>query len=142
MMPVKPQRKPLISIGGNCSIPCLVNAKPIPHKRGTEIAKDRGLILVDTKYEFGKNSNGEIVWAGNTYQRFPVQVEGFKYQKGQLPRPTLTVSNVLGKEVYVSSNFVNRSFNKTIDLSEFGKGVYLLTIRNSETSITEKIIIE
>ena len=42
------------------------------------------------------NSNGEIVWAGNTYQRFPVQVEGFKYQKGQLPRPTLTVSNVLG----------------------------------------------
>ena len=42
------------------------------------------------------NSNGEIVWAGNSYQRFPVQVEGFKYQKGQLPRPTLTVSNVLG----------------------------------------------
>ena len=30
-------------------------------QRGTEIAKDRGLILVDTKYEFGKNSNGEIV---------------------------------------------------------------------------------
>ena len=55
---------------------------------------------------------------------------------------SITVSNVLGKEVYVSSNFVNRSFNKTIDLSEFGKGVYLLTIRNSETSITEKIIIE
>tara|TARA_B100001750_G_scaffold194032_1_gene165278 strand:- start:1112 stop:2050 length:939 start_codon:yes stop_codon:yes gene_type:complete len=30
-------------------------------QRGTEIAKDRGLILVDTKYEFGKNSNGDIV---------------------------------------------------------------------------------
>ena len=42
------------------------------------------------------NSNGEIVWAGNTYQRFPVQAEGFAYQKGQIPRPTLTVSNVLG----------------------------------------------
>ncbi|MGO1752579.1 MAG: phosphoribosylaminoimidazolesuccinocarboxamide synthase, partial [Psychroflexus sp.] len=30
-------------------------------KRGTEIAKDRGLILVDTKYEFGKNKDGEIL---------------------------------------------------------------------------------
>ena len=28
--------------------------------RGTEIAKEKGLILVDTKYEFGKDSNGVI----------------------------------------------------------------------------------
>ena len=28
--------------------------------RGTEIAKQKGLILVDTKYEFGKDSNGVI----------------------------------------------------------------------------------
>ena len=28
--------------------------------RGTEIAKERGLILVDTKYEFGKDSDGNI----------------------------------------------------------------------------------
>ena len=30
-------------------------------QRGTEIAAERGLILVDTKYEFGKTSDGEIV---------------------------------------------------------------------------------
>lgn len=30
------------------------------YQRGTEIAADKGLILVDTKYEFGKDSNGEI----------------------------------------------------------------------------------
>ena len=30
-------------------------------KRGTEIAASRGLILVDTKYEFGKTVDGEIV---------------------------------------------------------------------------------
>lgn len=30
-------------------------------QRGTEIAADRGLILVDTKYEFGKTNEGEIV---------------------------------------------------------------------------------
>ncbi|PJB12380.1 MAG: phosphoribosylaminoimidazolesuccinocarboxamide synthase [Flavobacteriales bacterium CG_4_9_14_3_um_filter_40_17] len=29
--------------------------------RGTEIAKKRGLILVDTKYEFGKTTDGKIV---------------------------------------------------------------------------------
>ncbi|SEB39295.1 phosphoribosylaminoimidazole-succinocarboxamide synthase [Tenacibaculum sp. MAR_2009_124] len=30
-------------------------------ERGTEIAKKRGLILVDTKYEFGKTKDGKIV---------------------------------------------------------------------------------
>jgi len=29
-------------------------------QRGTEMAKDQGLILVDTKYEFGKGENGQI----------------------------------------------------------------------------------
>ena len=28
--------------------------------RGTEIAEERGLLLVDTKYEFGKDKNGVI----------------------------------------------------------------------------------
>ena len=40
------------------------------------------------------NANGKIVWAGNEYLRFPVQATGFAYQRGQLPRPTLTVSNM------------------------------------------------
>ena len=31
------------------------------YQRGTEIAKEKGLILVDTKYEFGKTKNGQIV---------------------------------------------------------------------------------
>jgi phosphoribosylaminoimidazole-succinocarboxamide synthase len=30
-------------------------------QRGTEMAKERGLILVDTKYEFGKDTNGNII---------------------------------------------------------------------------------
>jgi lambda family phage minor tail protein L len=43
-----------------------------------------------------QNGNGEIVWQGNTYARFPVEAEGFEFTgKGQIPRPTLTVSNVL-----------------------------------------------
>ncbi len=31
------------------------------YERGTQIAKERGLILVDTKYEFGKTKDGKIV---------------------------------------------------------------------------------
>ena len=54
----------------------------------------------------------------------------------------IVVSDMLGKEVYASSSFVNGNFNENIDLSAFDKGVYLLTISNSNTSITEKIVIE
>ena len=39
----------------------LENYTKILFKKGSEIARDRGLILVDTKYEFGKTKNGDIV---------------------------------------------------------------------------------
>ena len=42
------------------------------------------------------NLNQEIIWNGNSYQRFPIQAEGFEYKGGQLPRPTLTISNATG----------------------------------------------
>ena len=43
------------------------------------------------------NSNAEIVWQGNTYQRFPITFEGAEFTgRGQVPRPTLTVANLGG----------------------------------------------
>jgi len=39
------------------------------------------------------NANGQIVWDGDSYLRFPIQVSGFAFQKGQLPRPKMIVSN-------------------------------------------------
>ena len=64
------------------------------------LALDNSLHGATTVYRFHAGSslkdNGEIVWAGNSYQRFPVKAEGFAFQKGQLPRPTLTISNALG----------------------------------------------
>ena len=61
---------------------------------------DNSLHGATTIYRFHNGSslkdNGEIVWASNSYQRFPIQAEGFAFRKGQLPRPTLTVSNALG----------------------------------------------
>ena len=39
------------------------------------------------------NANAKIVWDGNDYLRFPIQATGFAFQKGQIPRPKLTISN-------------------------------------------------
>tara|TARA_B100000424_G_scaffold129928_1_gene98472 strand:- start:150 stop:731 length:582 start_codon:yes stop_codon:yes gene_type:complete len=59
---------------------------------------DNALHGATTVYRFhaGTNldANGKIVWDGNEYLRFPVEATGFAYQRGQLPRPTLTVSNM------------------------------------------------
>ena len=42
------------------------------------------------------NNNQDIIWAGNQYIKMPIQASGFAFQKGQLPRPKLTVSNARG----------------------------------------------
>jgi len=42
------------------------------------------------------NLNGEVVFAGNSYLRFPVEASGFAYQRGQIPRPTISISNAFG----------------------------------------------
>ena len=53
----------------------------------------------------GMNSNTNIIWQGNTYTKFPVIAEGFEYVgRGTLPRPTLTVSNVLGTITALMAN--------------------------------------
>ena len=62
---------------------------------------DSTLHGASTVYRFHNGSNlkdnGEVVWAGNSYQRFPIQCEGFEFSgNGTLPRPTITVSNILG----------------------------------------------
>lgn len=43
------------------------------------------------------NANGEVVWAGNSYLRFPIECSGFEFgSSGTLPRPQISVSNILG----------------------------------------------
>ena len=64
------------------------------------------------------NSNAEIVWQGNSYQRLPIEASGFAYSgRGQTPRPQLTMSNFGG---------ITRS-GSVIDVSGF------LTIINQTT---------
>ena len=58
---------------------------------------------VDFSYRFHAgtspyNSNGNVIWDGNTYSALPIEAEGFEYQaeSGQLPRPRIRVANLLG----------------------------------------------
>ena len=73
---------------------------------------DTALHGANTIYRFhsGTNldANGEIIFAGNSYLRFPIQATGFAYQRGQLPRPKLTISNATGfiSAILVSVNQV------------------------------------
>lgn len=51
------------------------------------------------RFHAGANldANGDLVWAGNTYQKFPLEADGFEYNgQGQLPRPKIRVANILG----------------------------------------------
>ena len=59
---------------------------------------DPALHGANTIYRFhagtNLNANGEIVWDGNSYLRFPVQATGFAYKRGHLPRPQISISNI------------------------------------------------
>jgi len=42
------------------------------------------------------NANTDIIWANKRYFRIPIEATGFAYQRGQLPRPKIVVSNAQG----------------------------------------------
>ena len=61
---------------------------------------DNSLHGATTTYYFHSgsnlNANNKIKWQTVEYLRFPIQASGFAFQKGQLPRPKLSVSNATG----------------------------------------------
>ena len=43
------------------------------------------------------NTNTDIVWQGNSYQKFPAEATGFEFtSKGQIPRPIFKLANLVG----------------------------------------------
>ena len=55
---------------------------------------------------------------------------------------TIKITNVLGQKVFATSSLVIGIYKENIDLSAFQKGVYLIEIKNSTATITERIIVE
>ena len=54
----------------------------------------------------------------------------------------VTINNLLGQSVYSSEGYIHGFYKKNIDITKFGKGTYLITISNSSSIITKKLIIE
>lgn len=77
--------------------------------------------------------NGDIIWGGQAYTRYPVQATGFKWSGvGALPRPKITASNVggiLGALARQYSDFAGcklsriRTFARFLDAANFPGGV-------------------
>ncbi len=117
-------------------------------------------IGVDQVYRFHAGVNeqisGNIVWNGNTYQRYPIEATGFTYQGGgQLPRPTISISNVLSlattlvleyndlvgatvtrirtlKKYIDAVNFTNETNANADPFAEFPREIYIVDRKVSE----------
>ena len=104
-------------------------------ERGSKIAKERGLILVDTKYEFGKTVNGEIVlideihtpdssryFYKDGYESRQQKAEPQKQLSKEFVRQWLIKNNFQGLEnqtvPIMSDDYVNLVSNRYIELYE------------------------
>ena len=97
------------------------------------------------------NANGEVVWAGNAYERFPIECDGFEYSgKGTLPRPTIRVSNIFGTITsYIATTAVNdfngpkliriRTLARYIDAANFSGGTNPYGTPDPSASFPEEI---
>ena len=54
----------------------------------------------------------------------------------------ISITNVIGQEVYLIHKEINGTLSEYIDISNLEKGVYILEIYSTESSISEKIILE
>ena len=106
-------------------------------KKGTEIAKNQGLILVDTKYEFGKLSSGEIILLDEIHtpdsSRYFYENGYNERQKNNLPQKQLSKEFV--REWLMSNGFQGLEKQK---LPEF-HSAKIESISNRYIELYEKI---
>jgi len=95
-------------------------------EEGTRIARDQGLILVDTKYEFGKNKNGDIILIDEIHtpdsSRYFYLDTYKKLQKSKSPQKQLSKEFV--RQWLISQGFQGKE-NQTVPLmtDEYIEGV-------------------
>ena len=107
-------------------------------KKGTEIAKNQGLILVDTKYEFGKLASGEIILLDEIHtpdsSRYFYENGYNERQKNNLPQKQLSKEFV--REWLISNGFQGLEKQK---LPEFSS-TKIESISRRYIELYEKII--
>ena len=89
-------------------------------KEGSKIAKDQGLILVDTKYEFGKDAAGKIILIDEIHT--PDSSRFFyldSYEKLQLSKsPQRQLSKEFVRQWLISNNFQGKKGQTVPEMSD------------------------
>ncbi|MGY3795666.1 phosphoribosylaminoimidazolesuccinocarboxamide synthase [Aquimarina sp. 433] len=89
-------------------------------RRGTEIAAERGLILVDTKYEFGKTKDGKIVLIDEIHtpdsSRY-FYAEGYK-ERQENEEPQKQLSKEFVRQWLISNGFQGKEGQQIPEMSE------------------------
>ena len=128
-------------------------------QRGTEIAIKRGLILVDTKYEFGKTKHGKIVlideihtpdssryFYANTYEELQEKGEPQKQLSKEFVRQWLIQNGFQGKEgqevPFMSDDYIETVSERYIELYEniTGETFEKADVSNIEKRVQENVI--
>ena len=106
-------------------------------QRGTEIAAQRGLILVDTKYEFGKTKDGKIVLIDEIHtpdsSRY-FYADGYEelQQKGE---PQKQLSKEFVRQWLISNGFQGKEGQQVPDMTE----AYIQSVSDRYIELFENI---
>lgn len=128
-------------------------------KRGTEIAASRGLILVDTKYEFGKTKDGKIVlideihtpdssryFYADGYQERQDSGEPQKQLSKEFVRQWLIANNFQGLEgqtvPFMSDDYIETVSERYIELYEniMGEAFVKADVSNIQNRIEQNVL--
>ncbi|MGB2404850.1 MAG: phosphoribosylaminoimidazolesuccinocarboxamide synthase, partial [Flavobacteriaceae bacterium] len=105
--------------------------------RGTEIAAEKGLILVDTKYEFGKTAEGQIVLIDEIHtpdsSRY-FYAEGYA-QRQAAGEPQKQLSKEFVRQWLISNGFQGREGQRVPNMSED----YIQDVSNRYIELYENI---
>ncbi len=106
-------------------------------QRGTEIAAKRGLILVDTKYEFGKTKDGEIVLIDEIHTP---DSSGYFYSEGYKERQSKgenqkQLSKEFVRQWLISNNFQGLEGQTVPEMSD----AYIETVSERYIELYENI---
>jgi len=106
-------------------------------KRGTEIAQKRGLILVDTKYEFGKTKDGKIVLIDEIHtpdsSRY-FYADGYEERQAK-GEPQKQLSKEFVRQWLIKNNFQGLAGQTVPEMSD----AYIETVSNRYIELYENI---
>jgi para-nitrobenzyl esterase len=99
--------------------------------------ESQGQNVVITGMDNWKNENFFSVYPNPNNGTFHISFHGVATENYKLE-----LRNIIGVSVYEENlNDINGQFSKTIDVSSFGKGIYLIRLSNADMDVLKKIVV-